>query len=105
MSNQAVADEKRMDRRLLKTALSEIWALVYLAKTRDLDLDRLNRLRGAVNVVDKGWPQTDHFRGRASMVCGDVRSSGILSVPPRKLKGTEGILGECQFLQRYLDSN
>jgi hypothetical protein len=94
-----------MDKLLLKTALSDIWALVYLAKTRDLDLEQLDKLREAVNAVKRGWPQNDPFRGRASMLCGDVRSSGILSLPPRKQKGTEGIMGECQSLQRYLDSN
>lgn len=95
----------RMDKIVLKSALSDIWALVYLATTRDLNLEQLDKLRDAVSAIDRDWPQTDARRGRASMVCGDVRSSGILSLPPRKPKGTEGIMGECQVLQLYLDSN
>jgi hypothetical protein len=75
-----------MDKLLLKTALSDIWALVYLSQTRDLDLEQFDKLREAVNAVKRGWSQTDPFRGCASMLCGDVRSSGILSLPPSQSK-------------------
>jgi hypothetical protein len=94
-----------MDRQLLRSAIIDVWAILYVSTTQDLDLDQLDKLRDAATTVDKGWPQDDSFRGRASALCGDVRSCGVFGKPPRKPKGIKGIMGDCDMLRNYLDSN
>lgn len=94
-----------MDNSRLKSALNQIWALVYVGTSRDLNLEQLDQLREAMTVVDE-WPYEDPFKGKASWLCDRVRRNGILSMPPRKPRGTEDtIREECQVLCRYLDSN
>lgn len=93
-----------MDNNRLKEALSQIWALVYLSTSRDLDLNQLDELQEAMGALGE-WPENDPFKGRASHICMCVRSTGILSIPSRKPKGTEEILRDCQSLSKYLDSN
>lgn len=45
-----------MDKPLLKSALSKIWALVYRATQKNLDSKQLDELHEAVNTVERDWP-------------------------------------------------
>ena len=95
-----------MDKKLLKTSLNTIWALVLLAnQKKDLNFNQLKELRAALNTIRDNWSEDDGNYGRATRMCEWIDTSGILSVPPRKPQGTEGIMQDCQLLQRYLDSN
>lgn len=93
-----------MTKQQLKEALSVIWATVYRAtQVPYLTEDQTAELRNALGVISVGMEGDDYFNRRASYLHDCVRMSGILSVPSRKPKGTEEILGECQLLQRHLD--
>ena len=94
-----------MDKELLKTSLNSVWALVYRAAQHDLDYKKLEELRWALSTIRNGWPDDDTHFGRANLMCDWVDMSGILSVPSRKPQDTEAIMQDCQFLQRYLESN
>jgi len=96
-------DPESVNKKLLKTSLSTVWSHVYIAALRDLDLKKIQELRVAISDIRSNWPENDSYYGRANLMCEWVAISGILSEPPRKPRGTEAIMQDCQILGRYLD--
>lgn len=88
----------------LKAALSSIWAIVYRASQIEyLSLPQIEEVQHSLRVIETGLPDDTYFQGRVFLIVGAVRTCGILSVPYRKPKGYEGIMKDCENLQRYLD--
>ncbi len=96
-----------MDKPLLKSALSKIWALVYRSTQATLTLRQEEELLSAINAVESNWDEKDASRGRASFVCDCARMhlSALRALPPRKPTGWNALMEDCQFLQRYLDED
>lgn len=95
-----------MSKEQLKEALSVIWAKVYRAtQVPYLSQDETTKLQEALTFIRAGREGDDHFNSRASYIDDCVRTSGILSIPSRKPRSTEGLMAECERLQRYLDAD
>lgn len=93
------------DKAVLKSALSSIWAIVYRSsQIENLSLSQIEELQYSMNVISHGRPNDPYFRGRVSLIVGAIRTSGLLSIPPRRPKGYEGIMKDCDHLQQYLDN-
>ena len=90
----------------LKEALGVIWAKVYRAtQIPYLSQDETAKLQEALTFIREGSEGDYHFKSRASYIDDCVRTSGILSILSRKPRSTEGIMAECERLQRYLDAD
>jgi len=89
----------------LKAALASIWALTYKAThVPNLDLMQISELTDALNTISSGLEGDAYFNKWAQHICGCLRTSGIISIPSRRPKGTEEILADCDRLQRHLSS-
>ena len=96
-----------MNKITLTSAVSKIWALVYLSTQEALTTDQENELSAAIGSLESEWDQADIFAGRANHVamCARMHLASLTARPPRKPSGWNVLIEDCQFLLRYLGSN
>ena len=94
-----------MTKEQLKPALASVWALVYRSSQEDLTATQLKELQEALTVLSAGLDGDASFSARATYINDCVLTSGILSIPYRKPRRTEGIMADCEQLQRQLDAS
>jgi hypothetical protein len=94
-----------MSKESLKQALANILALMYYASHHDFEtMEHIDSLQDSLRVISQGLEGDEHFSRRTAYLCGRVRTSGVLSIPYSKPKGTEQIMKDCDELQRYLNN-
>jgi hypothetical protein len=94
-----------MDKSAIKSALHSISALMYYASSAEyLEQDQIEELSASLRVISVARDEDRFFRGRASIIVGSVRSSGVFATPPRKANGYESIMKDCRTLEQYLET-
>jgi hypothetical protein len=91
------------NREKLKGAAAKVWALLLRARERGgLDYREGDSLQAALLVLSEGLTNDAFATKRARELAESIRSSGLLSIPARKVEGFERLLSDCEQLQRHL---
>ena len=89
-----------------KKAVSIIWATVYRSTQAELTWEQITELETAMGNLRFSMDSDDLVDRRANFVhqCAQKHLSALMSIDGRKPTGVEGLLKDCENLQRMLES-